>query len=672
MTDAEATTTARMPLVVIGSSAGGIEALATFVAGLPADFPAPIVIAQHLDPARPSGLAAILDRRSPLPVVTIEAHTKLEAGHVYIAPSNRHVAILDGHVELEGDHRDRPRPSIDLLLSTAAKAYGERLFAVILTGSGSDGATGAVEVKEAGGTIVVQNPQTARYPSMPLALPPTIVDHVVDIEDLASLLDNLVRDIPLREQSPDDAQVAAILELVGRNSKIDFRAYKPTTILRRIARRMAVTRSKSLEEYRRFLEQNPAETAELVMAFLIKVTEFMRDPEAFEFLRATVLPTLIERARLGGKTLRFWSAGCATGEEPYSIAMVLADLLGAELSEWNIKIFATDLDDDAIAYARRGLYPSKLLEDLPAGYVERFFDPTDTGVQIAKPLRALVIFGQQDLSRAVPFPRVDLVLCRNVLIYFKPELQQHVLDQFSYSLHGTAGFLFLGKAETARPSKAVFELVDKKWKFYRCLHSPLLAAARSSGARANAAPRLAGGKPVEERSMTTTTEAGGAPLLRIDDMLLRSLPFGAVMVDRTYRISSINSAARSLLGIRDLSNHHDFLHAVRGVPYAQVRDAIDNAFRDRAPATLNELELDRMSNNEARYLSLTIMPMVRDNTVDLAAITVVDVTEHVLTRHRLEASQREQQQLVAELSGANKRYQEVNKDLQDANEELQA
>ena len=671
MTDSAPAPEIEQSLVVIGSSAGGIEALVAFVSRLSGSFPAPIVIAQHLDPARASGLGPILDRRSPLPVITIESHTKLQPGHVYIAPANRHVTIRDGHVELEGDRRDRPRPSIDLLLSTAAAVYGDRLFAVILTGSGSDGAAGAVTVKEHGGTIIVQNPATARFPSMPLALPPTIVDHVVEIEDLATLLDDLIRGTPLAAQTPEDAEVHSILEIVGNAAKIDFRAYKPTTILRRIARRMAVTRHKTLDEYRHHLKETPAEVGELVMAFLIKVTEFMRDSEAFEYLRAHVLTTMVARAR-ATKTLRVWSAGCATGEEPYSIAMLLAELLGPELPDWNIKIFATDLDDGAIAFARRGLYPKKLLEGLPEGFVDRYFDATEAGLQISKVLRGLIIFGQQDLSRGVPFPRIDLVLCRNVLIYFKPELQQLVLDQFSYSLHGSHGYLFLGKAETARPAKAVYELVDKKWKFYQCLQSPLLAARRDREASSQTATPPPNTSSTEERAMAPNEVTAQSTLQRNEDLLLRVLPFGTVMVDRTYRIAAINSAARQLLGIRDPAGQHDFLHAARGLPYQQVRAAIDDAFKDRVPTTIAELELDRMSNNEARYLRLTVMPMVRDGTLDLAAITVLDVTDHVLTRQRLETVKTEQEQLVRELSGANKRYQDVNRDLQDANEELQA
>src|SRR5437588_7722092 len=477
-------------LVVVGSSAGGVGALSVFVGTLPRDFPAPVVLAQHLDPQRHSNLGAILERHSKLPVVVVNDRAKLEQGKVYVVPANRHVKIQDGEVYVEGDggeggdHREgRPRPSVDLLLSTAAKSYGESLIAVVLTGSGSDGAAGAVEVKNAGGTVIIQNPESAPYPSMPLSLPPTIVDHIADIEQVAELLTNLLRGVRVVSEEKTEDPLRSLLANVSRHTNIDFRNYKPTTILRRIARRMAVTRTASLREYERYLESHDEEAHELIRAFLIKVTGFFRDPEAFEFIRERVMPELTALGREQGNVLRFWSAGCATGEEPYSLALLLSDTLGTELPEWGVKIFATDLDESAINYARRGIYPSNVLEELSDDYKVRYFEPFDQSFRIAKTLRQMVIFGHQDLSRGVPFPRIDLVVCRNLLIYLKPELQQLVLDLFAYSLHQTNGFLFLGKAETARPTKGAFDLVNKKWKIYRCKSGPITLPQREGSSR---------------------------------------------------------------------------------------------------------------------------------------------------------------------------------------------
>jgi two-component system, chemotaxis family, CheB/CheR fusion protein len=550
-------------LVVVGSSAGGVGALSTLVTTLPKTFPAPIVIAQHLDPQRISHLGSILERRSVLPVVEVSENppTQLERGKIYVVPSNRHVKIKDGHVHLEGDHVDRPKPSVDMLLSSAARAYGEHLIAVILTGSGSDGAAGAVEVKNAGGVVIIQNPQTAAYPSMPLSLPPTAVDHVVEMEQIGPLLHDLLKgiDLPVTEKAEDPLR--DLLTQVSAQTNIDFRNYKSSTIMRRIGRRMAVTHNSSIREYSDYLRSHPDEVKELVKAFLIKVTGFFRDPEAYEFLRNAVLPVLIEQGKQNGRTLRLWSAGCATGEEPYSLALLIADLLGTDFPEWNVKVFATDVAGDAISFARRGLYPENVLNELPDNYRERFFERIDHGYRVIKSLRQAVIFGQQNISRGVPFPRIDLVTCRNLLIYLKPEVQQVVLDLFAYSLHQSRGYLFLGKAETARPTKANFELVNKKWKIYRCLGGSFVFPVQESSAQLNAndsvwreprsrIPQLSVAHNPHE---PTANDVEVGQLRRINETMLRYTNLAIVIIDRHYRIMTINAAARRLLGVRDIA-----------------------------------------------------------------------------------------------------------------------
>lgn len=671
-------------LVVVGSSAGGVGALSTLVSTLNENFPAPIVLAQHLDPQRPSHLGSILERRSHLPVVVVGEHspTPLESGKIYVVPANRHVKIDDGHVLLEGDHDDRPKPSVDLLLSTAAVSYGEHLIAVILTGAGSDGAAGAVEVKNAGGVVIIQNPQTAAYPSMPLSLPPTAVDHVAEMELIGPLLFDLLRgvDLPISEKTEDDP-LRDLLTHVTAETNIDFRNYKSSTILRRIGRRMAVTHNATIRDYSKYIGIHPDEVKELVRAFLIKVTGFFRDPEAFEFIKSTIIPELVERGRTKDRTLRFWSAGCATGEEAYSLALLLADHLGAEFAQWNIKIFATDLAADAISFARRGLYPANILDDLPDDYRERYFERIDHGYRVMKSLRQVVIFGQQDISRGVPFPRIDLVACRNLLIYLKPQLQQIVLDLFAYSLHQSRGYLFLGKAETTRPTKASFELVDKKWKIYRCLGGPLTiplhdplaltthatAAAREPRRRPVVAPQMYGPLDMTQAELEITQ------LRRLNETILRYTNVAVVIIDRLYRIMTINAQARRLLGIHDIAYDQDFLHTVRGLPYQEVRQAIDTAFREHATITIGELKLDEAIEGTGRFVTLTITVMqVEQGAPELAVLTALDITEQVQGQRRLEEVQREQSDLVAELSASNKRFSAMNKELQDANEELQA
>lgn len=670
-------------LVVVGSSAGGVGALSTLVGTLTKSFPAPIVLAQHLDPQRPSHLGSILQRRSVLPIVVVSelAPTKLEGGTIYVVPANKHVKIVDGHVHLEGDHVERPKPSVDMLLSSAAKSYGEHLIAVILTGSGSDGAAGAVDVKNAGGVVIIQNPETAPYPSMPLSLPPTAVDHIVDMEQIGPLLYDILQggNLPVTEKVEDPLR--DLLTQVSAQTNIDFRNYKSSTILRRIGRRMAVTHNTSIRDYSDYLRTHPDEVKELVKTFLIKVTGFFRDPDAFEFLRTTIVPDLIERGKANGRSLRVWSAGCATGEEAYSLALLIADHLGPDFPEWNVRIFATDLAADAIQFARRGLYPENVLDDLPADYRDQFFERVDQGFRISKTLRQSVIFGQQDISRGVPFPRIDLVTCRNLLIYLNPDLQQVVLDLFAYSLHQSRGYLFLGKAETARPTKATFELVNKKWRVYRCLGgslgfhlqepsvgnhprgSNLLREAR----RRSLPPAIVASQDL------TLADTEIAQLRRINETMLRYTNISVVIIDRQYRILTINAAARRLLAVRDIAYDLDFLHTVRGLPYQEVRRAIDTCFREHVTINLEAIELDQLAEGSGRYVSLTIMAMqVEPGAAELAVITAFDITEQIQLKKKLEAVQSEQADILGELSAANKRFSAMNKELQDANEELQA
>jgi two-component system CheB/CheR fusion protein len=671
---------ASQDLVVVGSSAGGIEALSTLVGSLPANFPAPIVLAQHLDPHRPSSLHTILQRKTVLTVEVITSHRDLRPGTIYVVPANFHVSIHNHTVQIHNDTIRRPRPSVDTLLSTAADAYGDRLIAVILTGSGIDGAIGAVDVKNAGGTVIVQDPQTAHNPSMPMALPPTIIDFTVTLDQMGTLLSELIRGehLPQSESKVGDV-LKNILEHVGRQANIDFRQYKTSTILRRIGRRMTVTHSPTMLDYLHYLRTVPEEVGELVKAFLINVTQFFRDPEAFNYLKTEILPKIIEHARTRDHVLRFWTAGCATGEEPYSLAMLITDLLHNELPEWSIKIFATDLDESAISFARRGLYTENMLKGIPTNYQDRFFEHVDQGYHISKTLRQMVIFGQQDLSKSAPFPRIDLVLCRNVLIYFTPELQDYVLSQFAFSLNAH-GYLFLGKAETVRPSHSHYELVNKHWKIYACTGNaiPLIRLQPFTMMRiphleghAMNRPHRTVGKLKNDKD-TESAQGDEGQFHNFDDLLLRFTPIGVIVIDRSYRIHKINSAARRLLGLREAAAEQDFLHAVRGIPYQEIRDAIDSVFREHTAITLTEVELDINAGGNGRFVNLSIAPMqFETNTPDFAALSVTDVTEQVQIRNQLQTAHAEQTQLMNELSSANKRLSDLNKELTDTNEELQ-
>jgi two-component system, chemotaxis family, CheB/CheR fusion protein len=663
-------------LVVVGSSAGGIEALSTLVGTLPADFPAPIVIAQHIDPARESHLADILGRRGKLPVRTIIEETKLQPGVIFVVPANRHVEVSDSHVRVRAVRADGPIPSVDLLLTSAATAYGERLIAIILTGSGSDGAAGAREVNAAGGTVIIQNPATAPYPAMPQSLAPTTVDIIADIENIGPILTDLLTNAQEPTRLTEERALRTFLDQLRARSGIDFNSYKTPTIMRRLQRRMVATGSARLTDYIRFLQKNPDEYRRLVSSFLIKVTEFFRDPALFAYLRESILPTLIEEARQRGNELRFWSAGCATGEEAYSLAILLCDLLGEELPDFNVRIFATDLDDDAIAFARRGVYPAAVLANLPPDLVERYFIPVNGDYEVRKQLRVLTVFGQHDLGQRASFPRIDLELCRNVLIYFTPDLQKRALQLFTFSLRD-GGYLVLGKSETTSPLSDYFTIEQPQLKVYRrqgdrTLFPPTryrdmpapVPAIRPAGPRA-----LVG---IEQSRAQRDAQHTRIAREKFESLLL-GLPAGIVVVDRRYDIQAINNAARRLFGIHSAAVGEDFLHLARNIPAVPLRAAIDAAFRGETAGVGEELATTEMATGAVRYLELACYPQKLSDgaePIDAALVTVLDVTEKVRERRALEETVAHQRAETERLETLMKRLAEANRQLLDANQDL--
>jgi len=686
-------------LVVIGSSAGGIEALSTFVASLPEDFPAPIVIAQHLDPQYPSRLREILAARTTLPVHASFDQEHMQVGHIYVIPADRHVTIADTTLTLLGDHIGRPKPSINLLFSTAAEAYGEGLIAVILTGSGSDGAVGAQEVKRAGGAVIIQNPATAAFPSMPRSLAPTVVDFVMNIAEIGPLVYDLLTNNAALARPAEARSFQAFLQQLHERSGLDFTAYKPPTIQRRLQRRMVATGATTLATYRRYLNTHPDEYSRLISAFLIKVTEFFRDRDLFSYLRETTLPELIEAARQRGYELRLWSAGCATGEEAYSLAILLAELLGDELDRFTIRIFATDLDTDAINFARRGVYSPASLQSLPPDIVERYFHRIDGEYEVRKRVRNLVVFGQHDLGQRAPFPRIDLILCRNVLIYFSQELQRRVLHLFAYSLRDQ-GYLVLGKAESVSPLSEYFATVQPAFKLYRRYGERLPIPV----GQFKDAPTL---NPVN-----LGASLGGLTLLPTRDVsrarssieklgaLVFNLPIGVVVVDRRYDVQIINSLAHQLLEIHRSAIGEDLLHLAERVPTKPLRAIIDGALHNETqPPTQGTLPIETEAGPE-RFLHVVGYPHQfegDDGPVASVLLLITDVTEQAQAQQReiaapaqpdaasapqpkaadpntiiqrLEAENRQLTTQAQRLMAANRELRDANRDLTATNVEL--
>jgi two-component system, chemotaxis family, CheB/CheR fusion protein len=692
-------------LVVVGSSAGGIGALSGLVSSLPDDFDAPIVVAQHLDPKRESHLQEILARKSPLPVKSVAEHEPLQAGVIFVVPANRHVNVTDAEIELSSESiSGQPMPSINLLMETAAGVFGENLIAIVLSGTGTDGTEGARTVSQAGGTVIIQDPETAEFGEMPRSLAPSTVDIVSSLERIGPVLKNLISGIAVAEEISENKgrDLEWFLEELHRNRGVDFRSYKRPTILRRLNRRMAATHCESLDEYSRYVEEHPEEYSQLIGTFLIKVTEFFRDPELFDYLKEEVLPELIEEAHQGEKQLRIWSAGSATGEEAYSLAILLSEVLGQEAGLFDVRIFATDIDEDAVRFARRGIYPPSALGGLSEEQIRRYFIEEDGSYQVKKQIRGMIVFGEHDLAQRSPFPQIDLVVSRNVLIYFSNELQRRALQLFAYSLRD-GGYLVMGKAESASLLADLFTPVDRHNKVYRrhgqrFLLPPILPTSPKPRARLGRGSRDQGAP----MGQAETQQLPSAALRDPGEDLLNQLPVGIAVVTRDYAIEAINVAARQMLSIPSVGVGQDFLHAMQEAPYAEVRRNIDEAFREGRITQADEFAVEETATGEPRYLRLTCHPRrteTEGQRVRHVLVAVEDVTAEVRMRRlveknlRLEEANRELGQLNEELQAAheeslvsteeaqasaeevetlNEELQATNEELETLNEELQA
>jgi two-component system CheB/CheR fusion protein len=668
-------------LIVTGSSAGGIDALISFVSGLPPDFAAPIVIAQHLDPANVSRLPAILTSRTALKVKTAGELEPLERGVVYVAPPNRDV-IVDGDGKTIAATfiaaRRGPKPSIDRLFKSAAERFGDRLIAVVFSGMGHDGLAGARIVKDLGGMVAVQDPATAAHPSMPLAIPPALVDIMGSPTQLAEAIVEITGTTSPGVGHADQALLAGLLERLRERSGVDFAEYKPATITRRLARLMAASGVRTLADYIVHLETNPEEYARLLSAFLIKVTEFFRDAELFDELRTTVLPRLIEDASKGSNELRIWSAGASTGEEAYSLAILCAELLseGNEspnpLDAISVRIFATDIDDEAIAFARRGLYPAEALRHVPQAWIDRYFVRSGDGYEVSKPIRNMTVFGKHDLGKRAPFPRIDLCACRNVLIYFTRELQLRALQIFAFSLR-SGGVLVLGKAESATALPEYFGPMHSSLKIFSRIGDRIIIPPTRMREPLAVDMRSLAPAGISAAAGTLGRGSEGRPSLNeLFGAFVATSMLGIIVVDRQYDIVALNEAARSLAEIHGVGVGNDLIHLVRPSASAALREIIDAAFLgETLPATAVAIGAD--DHPSERWISVLCAPVrARGASPDTIALMLWDITGPESERRD---SARENGELRAALAESNRRIEELtgrHRALLRANDELRA
>jgi two-component system CheB/CheR fusion protein len=470
--------TTNFPIVGIGASAGGLGAFETFFSSIPSEGNPDIafVLVQHLAPEHTSILASLIQKYTEMEVFEVEDGVVVRPNCVYIIPPGFDMALLNGTLQLlEPTKSPGHRMTIDFFFSSLAQDQRERSIGIILTGTGSDGTQGIRAIKSEGGMVMVQEPTSAEYDSMPRSAVATgLVDYELPISEIPLQLMNYVSHTlgnshpslhPEKEKERESA-LKKIFVLLRTHTGHDFSQYKPSTIYRRVERRMAVHKIETIQQYVSYLQEKPVEIEELFRDLLIGVTKFFRDPEAFVVLKETIIPKLFEGKPVGS-TIRIWSSGCSSGEEAYSIAILVYEYLEEIKHPYTVQVFATDMDANAIAIARAGIYPSSIATCVSEKRLDQFFtaEPDGSTYRIHKSIRDLLIFSEHDLIKDPPFSKLDLISCRNLMIYMSPELQKKVIPMFHYALNPN-GILFLGSSESIGESSDLFSIVDLKSKLY--------------------------------------------------------------------------------------------------------------------------------------------------------------------------------------------------------------
>ncbi|MBI5675072.1 MAG: hypothetical protein HZC48_04455, partial [Nitrospirae bacterium] len=462
------------PIVGIGASAGGLEAIEGFFGNMPSDANIAFVIIQHLAPKHKSIMPELLKKHTSMRIAVVEDGMKVEPDCIYLNPPERDVAVMNRVFHLISPPESQPvRLPIDFFFRSLANEKGDKAICIILSGTGTDGTLGLKTIKGEGGMTMVQDAIQAKYDGMPRsAISTGLVDFVLPVEKMPAELLKYTKHPYIKSRQTAGASrqdvvntLNKIFFLVRSQTGHDFSNYKPNTICRRIERRMAVHQIDTIEKYLRYLQQNADEVKALDRDMLIGVTSFFRDNAAFEELGKKTLPALMENRKLNAP-LRIWVTGCATGEEAYSLAIILVETMERLKTHFKISIFATDIDAQAIERARSGIYPDSIAADVSAERLKRFFIKEDSSYTIKKHIREIVVFAVHDLIKDPPFSKLDLISCRNVMIYMDQVLQKKILPVFHYSLNND-GFLFLGTSESVGGFSDLFTPVDTKWKIFK-------------------------------------------------------------------------------------------------------------------------------------------------------------------------------------------------------------
>jgi len=680
----------------MGASAGGLEALQLFFRHMPADSGLAFLLVQHLDPSRSSILSEIIQRDTVMPVIEATDKLQIEPNHVYVIPPNRDMAILHGTVRLSLPSEPRGhRMPVDTLLRSLAEDLGENAIGVILSGNGTDGMLGMRAIFSAGGLCFAQDPQTAQFEGMPnSAIKAGYVHQALPAEQLPPALLASARKASAPLDSPSTRLTSAglnrILLMLRAGTGHDFSQYKKSTISRRIERRMMLHNIEDADAYARFIKEHRGEIQALFKELLINVTSFFRDPEVFHLLAQEVLPEMLS-SKPEDRVLRIWVAACASGEEAYSVAMLLREVMDATHVNLRVQIYSTDLDDEAIATARAGLYPPNIAQDVSPERLKRFFTKEDAGYRINKDIRQMVVFATQSVIKDPPFTRLDLLVCRNLLIYMEPELQDRLIPAFHYALR-PGGILLLSPSESVGNHTDLFKSINRKWKLYRAIGS-------TASTRKVLATGLSWVQPTANPAPTETGLRMAAPHIAdlAKSLLIQSFAPAAVVTDLQGNILYVHGETGRYLRPAPGQPSLNVVEMARDGLQIELSQALRLATSSGEP-TLNK-PLSMVSDGMAHGLNLSVRSMPdTDNAPgmllisfqEIPGLTVseparkprgkaksdavrIDALERELAyaRASLTTMKEEQQTSSEELKSANEELQSTNEELQSTNEELE-
>ncbi len=675
--------------VGVAASAGGLEAASLLVQNLPEDANAVYVLAQHMSPTHKSLLTSLIARETRLPVVELTSEDIVpERNTIYVTPPNSDVTLEDGKLGLRApsEHAAPPKPSADRLFKSIAAECGEYCVGIVLSGTGSDGSYGVQAIREAGGITIAQEASTAKYDGMPTSAVATgCIDLTLTPEQMGQHLEKILsssRDFDsLRALNEQPGRMTDLMHILLARTRVDFRDYKENTVNRRIARRMVALGIDEYEDYVAFCRVSTEEVDALFRDLLISVTRFFRDPDQFRALKPQ-LKELVERK--GNDPIRVWVAGCATGEEAYSIAILLGEAMGGieYLDKSRVQIFATDIDARALDVARAGLYPISAAQGVPEEYLDSYFDTTSGKLRVARPLRDVTLFSHHNIFQDPPFMNVDVVSLRNVLIYFNPMLQERVLTRLHYALN-PSGLMFLGTSETVGNMQAQFRPTQGSDKIF----------VKRNTVRENLANRL---MQTEIRGMPTSaqTQMRGPRPEAVDSK-------GAVMFDALLRGVAQNGfiATRNQSILRVIGDISPFLRLSDQSRLTLSTDLLAAPLRDDAMSLIS-LSLKNkvrrkgqwrpIKTDEGDEARVVVYPLAFSGGEDQALISIetrvaakptesldelteaerLDYLRHI--ESEMMSTREALQQTIEELQTSNEELQSVNEELQSTNEELQA